>query len=386
MARRGPVLAAVPWWSVLASVTLAVVIVALLGRDPGRLVESVRWAALALALGVAGVFDEPSAELRASLPTPDRRVRLGALAVAAPVLVASWVGLTWFGDRSPFVGPQVAAAFERCLAVAGPGLGLEAVAVLAITMAAAAFAARRNPGMGAALAGGAATLLLYAGRTFLPDALTMAVGPTDPRWQPSLARWALLLAVAAAGVLAVTGDRWRRPRRLVRAVGWLALGVAVVALVTLTARPRSLPATFDALVGDQELAAAAVSVAGPQPLERQHGGDVRGLDVLRVTVVDDGATGSVELPVAGTVSARQLRSWSSSLTIIDDGGLLAEGVAARPPEGLAVRSPEAPPDGRGVAEVIVDHRSGTTVASVAAAGGRTCGVTVAGPLHALLTD
>lgn len=386
MRRRGPVLAAVPWPSMLAAVTLAVAIVILLGRDPGRLFESVRWGALALALGVVGVFDEPSAELRASLPTPDRRVRLGALAVASPALVASWIGLTWLGDRPPFVSPRVADAFERCLAVAGPGLGLEAVAVLAITAAAAAFTARRNPGAGAALAGGATALLLYAGRTFLPDPVALAVGPTDPRWQASLARWALLLSVAAAGVLALTGDRWRRPRRLERAIGWLAVAAAVAALVTLTARPRSLPATFDAIVGDQELAAAAVSVAGPQPLERQHGGDVRGLDLLRVTVVGEGATGSIELPVAGTVTVRELRSWSSSLPFVAESVLLAERVAARLPDGLAVRSPEAPAAGRGVAEVIVDHRSGTTVASVAAAGARTCGVTVAGPLHALLTD
>lgn len=384
MRPRGPALAAVPGWPLFISAVLAVMLLGLLGRDPVRLVEVVRWGAVALALGVAGIFDDPSAELHASMPTPDRRVRLQAIAVALPVLVVAWLTLTWLGDQDVLVGSAVDAALEDCVALARRGLGLEAVGVLALTLAATAFAARRGGGTSSAIAGGSAAVMAYAGRLFLPDRLTVAASPLDARWLPGhQLRWVLLAAVGAAALLLLAGDRWRRPSRW-RTAGRIAMGLVVAMAFTLTARSREPVEVFQGLVDGQELAAADVSAGGPVVLELRHGSSPGDVAVIDVSIITHRATTRTQVLVAGSTTAAEVRSWSTSLPRVADADLLAEVVATSPPGDLRARQPTTPVQGRAVAEVIIDHRTRQTIAAVAAPGRRTCGVSVAGPLHGTL--
>lgn len=390
MRLRGPALAAVPGWPLLGAGLLSVALLALLGRDPGRLVEAVRWATVALALGATGVFDEASAELRASLPTPDRRVRLHAVAIVAPALAAGWALLTWLADRPAVTGDQVAAALDSCVALARQGLAWEAAAVLAVALAAAAAAARRGAGVGSAVAGGTAAVMLYAAKGFVPERLTLVAGPGDPRWVPAQARWGLLLLLAAGAVVVLSGDRWRRPRPWRAAASLLGVAAVAAGVLTLTARPQDLAGTFAAAVANQGLAAADVSVGGAEPAELRHGGAPGGLETLQVMLVVDGATVQAHLPVTGSTTAAELRAWSAALPEIRDGERFTAAVAAALPPGLRLRDPEAPATGPARAEVIVDRRAdtpiraGVSIASVATAGERSCGVSLAPGLHGAL--
>lgn len=381
MRSRGPALAAVPWLTLLGSAALAVALLAGLGRDPGRLLEAARWAAVAMALGLAGVFDDPSAELHASLPVPDRRVRLGALVVAVPVLGLAWSALAWLGDQPVVTGDGVAAAFDACLSLARAGLGSEAAGVLAVTLAAAALAARWSGGIGSGVAGAAAVVLLYAGRPLLPDRLTLAAGPLDVAWRATQWRWAIVVAIGAVGVFVLTADRWRRPRRLRRIVaGVVGLAVAAVAFATTTSS-RSVEDHLGDLVAVQGLAAVEISARGPVDLEAAADASPGTVTTLTVTVVLDGVTARTSFPVTGSVTARELRRWSATVPAVGDGELLTHAVVAAPPSGLEPVDPEAPPVRGSVAEVVVDHRTDQVLASVAAPGERSCGVSVAGVLH-----
>lgn len=384
MRSRGPALAAVPGWTLLTSAVLAAALLALLGRDPARLLEAIRWGVVALALGVAGIFDDPSAELHASLPTPDRRVRLLAIGVAAPLLLGAWTGLTWLGDQALLAGPRVDAAFADCVALARHGLGIEAVGVVVLTLAAAAFAARRGSGVGSAIAGGTTAVTLYAGRLALPEQLTLAAGPLDGRWQPGQQlRWAVLVIAGAAALVFLAGDRWRRPN------GWRTTGVVVVALLTVTAftatgRPRDPLTVLDQLVESQELAAVDVSARGPASLEVRRGGAPGEVAVLDVSVVTPRRTTQAHVLMSGSIDAAMLRSWSASLPTSPDPDSFKDLVRASPPDGLHVRGRTQPASGHGLAEVVVDHRTGQAIAAVASPGRRSCGVAVASALHAVL--
>lgn len=383
MRSRGPALAAVPGWAMLASVLLGVTLVGLLGRDPSRLMEAARWAAALLAMGLAGVLDDPSAELHASLPTPDRRVRLRAIAVAVPALGTAWLAITWLGDRPAFVGSETAAVLDGCLALARFGLGVEAAGVLTLTLAAAAIAARRGVGLGSGTAGAAATVLLYAGRPLVPRDWTLAASPVEALWRPTGLRWVVLAALGTAALLYLTGDRWRRPR-LRRVVGLVAVGIVTAGLLAATTPPRGLERTFEAVVEDQQLVASEVSLSGPVTVELRRGPAPGGVAVLDVVTVTRTATLRSQVPVTGSLTADELLAWSATLPVVHDQEWLTRAITAAPPAGLRPRDDEEAAGGVAVAEVIVDQRGGQSIASVASRGRRTCGVSVAGNLYGAL--
>ncbi|MDQ1037180.1 fluoroquinolone transport system permease protein [Streptomyces sp. V3I8] len=153
---------------------------------------ALRAAALAFALGLAFLLDDPARHLTAAVPVR-RPVRIG-LRVA---LVAPWAVLCW------------TAALLLVPARARPPVGaltLEAAATAVLALTAAALATRRRltTEPGATIS----TWLLCtaaAAQLLLPHDWTLLVTPDDPRWSSTHTHWALLLAaVTAVGARACT--------------------------------------------------------------------------------------------------------------------------------------------------------------------------------------
>ncbi|MFE9686391.1 ABC transporter [Streptomyces sp. NPDC002701] len=146
---------------------------------------ALRAAALAFALGLAFLLDDPARHITSAVPAR-RPLRVG-LRVA---LVAPFAALCW------------TAALLLVPAGARPPVGaltLEATATAVLSLTAAALAARRahltEPGTAIStwlLCTAAAAYLL------LPHKWTLLVTPDDPRWASTHTHWGLLLAVAAA--------------------------------------------------------------------------------------------------------------------------------------------------------------------------------------------
>lgn len=367
----GPVVHAVPWGAIAGATAIGLLLLVALG-DEGRTVDVLRWGALALAMGLAGVVDDPAAELRAALPVPDRRIRLRAVGLAAPALVLAWTVLARVGTSTLLLGEGADAA-AACLALVRGPLALEGLALAAVLLGVAA-GARRRSGTGGAVAAGATGILLYIGLLLLPDRLAISVGPLDAVWRATHLRWAALLVGGALLAIHLLGDRWRRPSLRRAAVG----ATLAAALLGTFAAPSGAPdpaATVDRLVAGQGLAGAdVVTDAGPL----RHGAEPGAAAVLDVMVVADGHVARAHLPVDGDVRAADLHRWARGLPVVADGGALALLVAAAPPPGLALRHPRRPATGAAVAEVVVTPADGRTVASVATPGPSTCGVSIAG--------
>ena len=182
-----PSLRATPWLPLLPAGALALAVL----RFDGPVLLELRLAAIALCVGAAFVLDDPASETLATSPAPllfRRLVRIG--------LVLPLVALLW----------------ALTLRYAGTGfdaaLTLELAAMLAVTLAAAAFATPRlADGRGGPAAAPALLVFLGACTFALPDAWTLfAEGPNDPRWAGSHVRWAVVLVAAVAGLLYASLD------------------------------------------------------------------------------------------------------------------------------------------------------------------------------------
>lgn len=163
--------------------------------------NALRASALAFALGLAFLLDDPARHTTAAVPTR-RAVRHALrLALVAPVTAAGWTAALYLVPRA--VRPPEA------------DITLEAAAIVSLALAGAAFAVRGSgrtrPGRavaGGLLVPGVLAPLLWPGRWAL------FVTPDDERWAAAHDRWAVLLCAALAVAAVCAAEPLRR-----RAVG-----------------------------------------------------------------------------------------------------------------------------------------------------------------------
>ncbi|MFD3380832.1 MULTISPECIES: ABC transporter [unclassified Streptomyces] len=185
-----PVLRTLPWRALAAGGATGLLLAAvprLLSGDPdpwtGLL--ALRGAALALALGLAFLLDDPARHITSAVPVR-RPLRVGLrVALAAP-----WAALCW--TAALFLVPEEARPPVGALT-------LEAIATAVFALTAAALVIQRStvtePGVAVStwlLSTAAAAFLL------LPNSWALLVTPEDPRWTDTHERWAMLLTVALA--------------------------------------------------------------------------------------------------------------------------------------------------------------------------------------------
>ncbi|MFF6863631.1 MULTISPECIES: hypothetical protein [Streptomyces] len=190
----GPLWRTLPWRPLAAAGALGLLVVgtpAATGAEPApwQTLLLLRGAALAGALGLAFLLDDPARHLTGPVPTP--RLLRQALRVA---LVAPLAALWW------------TAVLLLAPSASRPPAGevtLEAVTAAAFALAAAALAvrltdeARPGPFVAAALLVAAVLVPLLA-----PEDWALFVQADDPRWPAAHERWAVLaaaLTAAAAG-------------------------------------------------------------------------------------------------------------------------------------------------------------------------------------------
>ncbi|MEV0173001.1 ABC transporter [Streptomyces sp. NPDC050803] len=152
--------------------------------DPWLALSALRAAALAFALGLAFLLDDPARHTTATVPTR-RPVRQALrLALTVPVAALWWTAAVLLvpGPLRPPVGATT----------------VEAAAVCALALAGAAFAVRRTaePQSGPAVGAGLLVTAVLA-PTLVPEQWELFVAVTDPRWAAAHERWGVVLAAAA---------------------------------------------------------------------------------------------------------------------------------------------------------------------------------------------
>lgn len=201
----GPVLRALPRRALGAGAAAGLLLAALprllsAHPDPWTALLLLRGAALAFALGLTFLLDDPSRHVTAAVPT--RRMVRGALRTA---LIAPLAALWW------------TAAVLLIPAQVRPPIGditLEAAAAAVVALAASATAIRlteeAEPGQRVAI-----TLLAtsMAAALFSPDHWGLLTVPASKNWAPGHDHWALIL-IGAAMVWAACGPEPVRRRRL----------------------------------------------------------------------------------------------------------------------------------------------------------------------------
>ena len=202
-----PVWRSLPWGTLGAAFGLGPALIAVVRLMPGEYgsafaVMLLRVTALALALGLAFLLDDPARHITAAVPTR-RAVRSGV----RMVLVAPFAALSW------------TAALLLVPAQIRPPAGdltLEAAALAALALAGAAsavrFTDRSRPG--AAVAAVLLTVTLLAPLLPEPEALFTAAG--TPGWAAAHQRWAALLTLTlltGAALLPEPLRRYRVPAR-----------------------------------------------------------------------------------------------------------------------------------------------------------------------------
>ncbi|MES5821564.1 ABC transporter [Streptomyces sp. RG80] len=205
-----PVLRTLPWRALGAAGGVGLLLAGmarwLVDADPWLALNLLRAAALALALGLAFLLDDPARHTTAAVPTR-RPVRQALRAV----LVAPFAALAWTA--------AVLLVPEEIRPPVGP-LTLEAAGAVTLALAVAALAVRfsQAPEPGQAVAAAVLTTAVAA-PLLLPGRWAMFVAPDDDRWAASHDRWAWVL-VAAALVWAACGpERSGRRARSMRASG-----------------------------------------------------------------------------------------------------------------------------------------------------------------------
>ena len=190
-----PTLRATAWLPLLPAGALGLAVLTF----EGPVLLQLRLAAVALCVGAAFVLDDAAAETLATSPASLVFRRFLRIGLALPLVAALWALALWYAGTG----------FDAALT-------LELVAMLAVTLGAAAFAIPHlADGRGGAAAAPALLVFLGACALVVPDAWTLfAQGPGDPRWDGSHLRWTLVLVVAVAGFVYASGDPARaRPLR-----------------------------------------------------------------------------------------------------------------------------------------------------------------------------
>ncbi|MFE1288805.1 ABC transporter [Streptomyces sp. NPDC058751] len=172
--------------------------------DPWLCLNLLRAAALAFALGLAFLLDDPARHTTATAPTR-RPVRTGLrLGIGVPVMAVCWTAALFL---VPAKGrPPVGA------------ITLEAAVVMVLALASALLAVRYSqstePGItiSAVLVG-----VFFAAALLLPERWELFVGPSDPHWDDAHRRWAGVLVVAVLTGARSLAEPLRRRRTTVLA-------------------------------------------------------------------------------------------------------------------------------------------------------------------------
>ena len=196
VALRGVTVRSVRWPPVLSAVLIVAAVLS--WRDDwvdslGSTVTGVRMTAVLLAVGTAFVLDDAASITVAASPTPLWWRRQLRYAVAGVFVLPAWtVVLVYASARQP--------------GLPWPRLTLELLALLLFGLAAGAAAMRwrdlTDPGMTAALAILGFTLL----GAQLPQRVALFAAPGSASWEPSTWRWAGILLVAGAVLVAASRD------------------------------------------------------------------------------------------------------------------------------------------------------------------------------------
>ncbi|WP_328872296.1 ABC transporter [Streptomyces sp. NBC_00287] len=186
-----PVWRTLPWRALGAGAAVGLLIAGTArwledGFSPGLALNALRAAALAFALGLAFLLDDPARHTTATVPT--RRPVRQALRLA---LVAPFAALWW------------AAAVLLVPDGLRPPVGavtLEAAAACALALAGAAAWIRRSdePEPGVGVGAGLLTVAVLAPLLW-PDRWELFVTVDDPRWADAHERWGVALTAALAG-------------------------------------------------------------------------------------------------------------------------------------------------------------------------------------------
>ncbi|WP_243762332.1 ABC transporter [Streptomyces sp. Tu 3180] len=199
-----PVARAVPWRAVGTAGALGLLLAAVprLTGDQATgwlALNALRSSALAFALGLAFLLDDPARHTTAAVPTR-RPVRHALrLALVAPVAALWWTAALHLVPRA--VRPPEA------------GVTVEAAAVLALALAGAALAVRvgGGTGPGRAVAGGLLASAVLAPLLW-PGRWALFVTPDDERWAAAHDRWTVLLCAALVVAAVCAAEPLRRGR------------------------------------------------------------------------------------------------------------------------------------------------------------------------------
>ncbi|AWT47663.1 ABC transporter [Streptomyces actuosus] len=183
-----PTVRALPRGPLLAGAVTGLLVAALprvlpdLGTTPETGAVLLRVSALAMALGLAFLLDDPSRVMTETTPAGrPLRVHLRA-ALLAPLAALAWSGALLLIPRD--ARPPLA------------DVTLEAVTLTATALALAAATVRTSaepePGRAAAVG----LLALVVGGMLLPDRWGLFVAPGSPQWDAAHGRWAAVLAAA----------------------------------------------------------------------------------------------------------------------------------------------------------------------------------------------
>ncbi|WP_234312543.1 ABC transporter [Streptomyces sp. SCSIO 75703] len=176
---------------------------------PWQTLTLLRAAALAGALGLAFLLDDPARHPTTPVPVGRARRQALRLALVAPPAALWWTAVLLV---TPEHGRPPAGAVT-----------VEAAAIGALTLACAAAAVRwsEGPRPGPAVASALLAVAVLA-PPLAPEGWALFATPDDPRWAPAHERWAWLLAAgtAAWALCAPEPVRLRaRPRRASRPAG-----------------------------------------------------------------------------------------------------------------------------------------------------------------------
>ncbi|MET8098892.1 ABC transporter [Streptomyces sp. NPDC005236] len=202
-----PVCRSLPRWALITGAVLGLLPAAASRMvsgppDPWLCLNLLRSSALALALGLAFLLDDPARHTTAAVPVR-RPVRTGLrLGLVVPFTAVCWTAALFL---VPAKGrPPVGA------------ITLEAAAVVVLALASALVAVRYSEAgePGIAISAGLVGAF-FAAALLLPERWELFVGPSDPHWDDAHRRWAGVLAVAALAGACSLAEPLRRRRTTV---------------------------------------------------------------------------------------------------------------------------------------------------------------------------
>jgi hypothetical protein len=151
--------------------------------DPWLCLNLLRASALAFALGLAFLLDDPARHTTATVPVR-RPVRTGLrLVLVVPFMALCWTAALFLvpAESRPPMG----------------GITLEAAALMVLALAWALVAVRHSEAGEPGTAISAGLLGVFFGAALLlPERWALFVGPSDPHWDDAHRRWAGVLVVA----------------------------------------------------------------------------------------------------------------------------------------------------------------------------------------------